>query len=391
MKIPQSKKTFIFLLAFILVFNFLPSNAKSNFKPPILNPTNLAFNGPIHAIAIDEMTGIVYVSGEFTKVGEIERSGLAAIGTDGNLTSWNPSVDGVHIPPKEEGQEVGPYRVINALAISGSTIYVGGVFTSINGMERNNLAAIGTNGILQNWNPNVSIGYVNALAVKDSIVYIGGEFSTIGGEKRNKLAAVSTDGVLQDWNPDAGMAGGVNALAIKDSIIYVGGLFNTIEGKIRNNLAAIGTDATLQSWNPDVSGGYFGSTVRTLAIKDSTIYAGGDLISMVSMGRGRNNLAAIGTDGILQNWNPSVNGSVNTLAINGSIIYVGGNFNKIEKKRSIGLAAIGTNGAVKRWNPNVFGSVRAVLISGSTIYVGGDFTMIGNEVRSRFASFTIPK
>ncbi|MBI2995161.1 MAG: hypothetical protein HYY52_00415 [Candidatus Melainabacteria bacterium] len=69
MKILQSKKTFFSLILLSFFFNFLPLGAKSNFKSPVLNSTDLAFNGSVNAIAVDEMTGIVYVGGDFTKVG----------------------------------------------------------------------------------------------------------------------------------------------------------------------------------------------------------------------------------------------------------------------------------------------------------------------------------
>ena len=85
---PTNKKIVTFLLAFILLFNFLPLGAKSNFKPPVLNPTDLAFNAPVNAIAVDEKTGIVYVGGDFTRVGETERNHLAAIGPDGTLLNY---------------------------------------------------------------------------------------------------------------------------------------------------------------------------------------------------------------------------------------------------------------------------------------------------------------
>ncbi len=78
MNFPKTKKALISLLAFLLLCNFLLSDAKSDFKPPVLNPTDLAFNDAINAIAVDEMTGIVYVGGNFTKIGNEPRSNFAS-------------------------------------------------------------------------------------------------------------------------------------------------------------------------------------------------------------------------------------------------------------------------------------------------------------------------
>ncbi len=132
-KVKQS----IFILVFSFFCNFLPSSAESNFKPPVLNPSDLAFNGHIYAIAVDEMTGIVYVGGEFTKIGEMERNHSAAIGPDGTLLDWNPNVSG-----NVSGNFIGSsYRTINVIAISGSMLYVGGDFTQVGDETRANFAS----------------------------------------------------------------------------------------------------------------------------------------------------------------------------------------------------------------------------------------------------------
>ncbi len=93
------------------------------------------------------MTGIVYVGGIFTKVGEVERNHLATIGPDGILQSWNPDVKCSSYPDLD--------TIVKAIAINESTIYIGGKFSKIGKKERNNLAAIDVDGKLLDWNPNV--------------------------------------------------------------------------------------------------------------------------------------------------------------------------------------------------------------------------------------------
>ena len=411
MKILQSKKIFLTILVFSLLFNFLPLSAESNFKPPVLNATNLIFNGRVNAIAIDEKTGIVYLGGEFTKVGDIERNGLAAIGTDGTLQSWNPNVGGINIITTEDGEASG--SSIYTLAVKGSTIYVGGFFNTIGGEIRNNLAAIGTDGAILDWNPNANYN-VNSLVIKGSTIYVGGAFNSIGGKERFGLAAISTDDSLQNWNP--GVSGEVHALAIKGSTIYTGGSFYLIGGKERYNLGAIRTNGTVLNWNPkvrhveyDVDEDYFsyydGSIVKALAIKGSTIYVGGKFHKIGETER--KNLAAIGIDGTLLDWNPKVeyadsrvdDSIVNALAIKGSTIYAGGSFTSIGGKERYDLGAIRANGVLHNWFPVFSGfHVNTVVVKGSTVYIGGYFNAISKESgstnfepRSNFASFSIPK
>ncbi|MBV5277031.1 hypothetical protein JZU56_04280, partial [bacterium] len=203
-------------------------------------------NNNVSALAISGST--VYAGGQFTNLcaspstctGQIVspatnviRNRLAAIGTDGTLsTTWNPNAS----------------NPVSALAISGSTVYAGGSFVNLctapsscttqASTTRNRLAAIGTDGTLSNtWNPNAS-GAVNALAISGSTVYAGGGFlnlctapssctdQIVSGTNviRNRLAAIGTDGTLSNtWNPNANNL--VSVLAISGSTVYVGGSF----------------------------------------------------------------------------------------------------------------------------------------------------------------------
>ncbi len=388
----------------------------------------------VQALALSGST--VYAGGSFAEVGDTTRNNLAAIDTDGTLTPWNPG---------PAGDSCG--GSVYSLAVSGTTVYVGGYFTSIGGDTRNNLAAIDTGGTLTLWNPNVGgtgdcDQFVSSLAVSGSNVYVGGEFASIGGTPRNRLAAIDTDGTLTPWNPDpsgnSNSRGGmsVKSIAVAGSTAYVGGNFTSIGGgTVRNGLAAIGTDGSLTSWNPSANGtvinalaisgssiyaaGCFSSfgdgcyrvvslgtdctvgpvssaldeNVDSLAVSGSTIYLGGGFTSIG--GDARNNLAALGTDGSLKPWNPDAGGQdrdVSALTVSGSTVYVGGKFSTIGGIARNNLAAIGTDGSLKPWDPNVTGDpdtsvfVNAVEISESTVYIGGSFTAVGGDTRNNLAA-----
>jgi hypothetical protein len=57
-------------------------------------------------------------------------------------------------------------------------------------MTRNRAAAVWTDGTLAAWNPNVN-STVNALAVSGSTVYLGGSFTTVGGNPQGNFATVA--------------------------------------------------------------------------------------------------------------------------------------------------------------------------------------------------------
>jgi hypothetical protein len=53
------------------------------------------------------------------------------------------------------------------------------------------------------WDPNAD-NTVLSLAVSGSTVYVGGAFSSIGGQTRNRIAALdASTGAAMSWNPNA--------------------------------------------------------------------------------------------------------------------------------------------------------------------------------------------
>ena len=76
----------------------------------------------------------------------------------------------------------------------------------IGGQTRNSIAALdGATGSATSWNPSAAGGDVYAIAVSGSTVYVGGDFVNIGGQARSSIAAL--DGVTgrHELNPNAGL------------------------------------------------------------------------------------------------------------------------------------------------------------------------------------------
>ena len=133
----------------------------------------------------------VYATGKFTSArppgaaagtGETPRSNLLAydITTGQLITSFNHSLNA------------------QGLAITaspdGSTIYVGGDFTTVDGVSRPRLAAFSTaTGAVKPFTSPVN-GQVRALSATNSAVYAGGNFTSVGTAARSRLAAFDTAG-----------------------------------------------------------------------------------------------------------------------------------------------------------------------------------------------------
>ena len=76
-------------------------------------------------------------------------------------------------------------------------------------------------------------------------VYAGGLFLTIDGQSRPRLAKLNrTDGDLDvSWAP-AGAGAQVSALALDATHLYAGGAFTTIAGASRNRIAKLDAGGT---------------------------------------------------------------------------------------------------------------------------------------------------
>src|SRR4051812_11713675 len=106
---------------------------------PVLGTTSWGTNGRVWAMV--RIGDIVYLGGEFTEAVRADggataaRSHLMAVNVvTGFLRSWHPSVDGI----------------VFSMATDGTTIFIGGDFTGVNGLPRENFAALGPKGAIRN-------------------------------------------------------------------------------------------------------------------------------------------------------------------------------------------------------------------------------------------------
>lgn len=330
--------------------------------------------------------GTLYVGGAFTRIGGALRQSLAAVDArTGGAAIWNPKLSGADS------------RHVSALAVSGSMLYVAGGFTSIGGQPRNGLAAIDRAlGTATTWNPDArdnAGGGVRALAVSGSTVYAGGEFESIGGQSRAGLAALDADtGVATPWNPNPSngdRATQINALSVADNLVYVGGAMASIGGQKRSGLAAIDSaTGAANDWDPKLTDESGNLSVDALVVADGVVYAGGQFTATGTVAR--NGLVALDpVTAAPTTWNPRPDGAVRALAVSGDVVYAGGEFVMLGGVERHGLAAFNARtGALTSWNPDAGRGVGALALAGGTLYVGGVET-IGGQPRSGLAALDL--
>jgi hypothetical protein len=324
--------------------------------------------GFVYAIAHDGSGGW-FIGGRFDSVGTEARENLAHITSALAVAAWNPGAD----------------TTVLALAVSGGTVYAGGLFLNAGGAARSRIAAIdAATGNATAWDPNAN-NLVRALAVSGSTVFAGGNFTTIGGQSRNRIAALSTTtGLATTW--DANASNNVHALVVSGATLYAGGEFLTIGGQNRSRIAALGVaDGLATTWDPNAT-----SVVYTIALDATTVYLGGGFTILGGQGRNRIGAVDIAT-GLTTPWNPSPNtaGLVRALAVSGSTVYAGGDFTNIGGARRGRIAAIdAATGNATALRLSTDAPVYALAVGGGELFAGGTFRSVGT-VRENLAAIDL--
>ncbi len=334
-------------------------------------------NGPLHAVALQNDKAVF--GGAFTAVDGVNFTRIARLHLSGVLdVSFNPGAgangDVLAIATQSEGR-----------------IYIGGLFTTVDGVDRARIARLNANGGFDGaFNASGANGAVRALAVQaNGQVLAGGEFSQMNGVSRTRLARLNPDGSL-DGTFAPPVNGPVNAIVVQtDGKILIGGTFNDVSGNSRVGVARLNSDGTLdQSFDPRA--GALGA-VNALASVGGKVVLGGAFTFFD--GVPRNRLARLNSDGSLDVGFASglgANGAVLALGINaGGRIVVGGEFTTIDGISRNRIARLRLDGSLDTgFDPGTGADavVRTLAVQLDTaIVIGGDFANINGVPRNRIA------
>ncbi len=129
-------------------------------------------------------------------------------------------------------------------------IIVAGDFTAVDGVPRNHLARLNSDGSLDvTFDPgNGFNGAVAALAVQsDGKLIVGGDFSGFNGAGRNRIARLNPDGTLDtSFSVGSGFNGAVQSLYLQpDGKVVAAGRFTSFSGTPRRYFARLNPDGSL--------------------------------------------------------------------------------------------------------------------------------------------------
>lgn len=339
-------------------------------------------NGRVSAIL--PIGNTVYVGGTFTAI--VDRSGtsysasnLAAFNatTGAAVLTWAPTTDGT----------------VWALATDGTSVYVGGSFTTVDGKSRRNLAAVTPDtGALDPWHPKTS-SVVDSVAADGGAIFVSGNFSKVTGSDGTTypqayVAKLRSDGTVDaSWAPKPDARVRALATSPDGTRIFLGGDFTSVGRSGTNKMAAVlASDGTLDPSfvsSPNNGTGY--ATVYALTVASTDVFeavgGSGGACTAVDASTG----AAV--------WSKHTNGNVHAVRVLGTSAYCGGHFSGTSSFAGLTrykLAGVDiATGTVLGFAPRVNSALGVWSLGAgpATLYGGGDFTKISRVAEQHYAQW----
>lgn len=349
---------------------------------------------------IDVDGSVVYLGGRFHQVNGVGQFAAAALDiTTGELLPWNP------------GMSSG-YSILATVKAIDDEVFIGGAF-SITGSPAQGLAATDAATGAVTWAPAIDNG-VSAVEVSGDRLYVGGLFTMVNGQPRASAAAFSlATRQLLSWAPQAkgteGRSTVVQAIRPAGSKVYIGGHFTTVGGEPRAHIAAV--DAVTGVPTDWASNATRSSSEEVSAIAidgNGRVIVAGDFLILGATG-GYGALTAFDTETgkPVPGFKPQVlrvtssqghmqPGVIQEMICTGDKLYIGGSFTHINGVVQPGLALLNANTGemIESFRPKMQVIVggqcvlaptgAGIMHHGSRLYVGIN-GCVNNQPRKGFA------
>jgi len=285
-------------------------------------------------------------------------------------------------------------NVVNAIAIQpDGKIVVGGGFLSYNGQSINSLARLNSDGTLDNTftvgtGPNSNIRTIALQS--DGKILIGGDFIYYNGVARNHIARLNSDGTLDaTFSIGTGTDSWINSIVVQaDNKVLIGGRFATFNGTSANGIARLNSDGSLDNTFLYGTGISAFSEVKAIAIQaDLQILIGGSFTKYNGITAA--GICRLNVDGTLDGTFTASASTVNTINIQSdNRIIIGGPFSSVNSTTVYAVARLETNGNLDTgFNPRVTGpasTVYALAIQGDgKMIAGGTLPTYGGLAKNR--------
>ena len=271
---------------------------------------------------------------------------------------------------------------VDDLNVIGDRLFLAGQFSSVNGEVRNGLASINLlTQDLEPWTCSVMSSAGRTIHSGDTL-YVTGSFNTVGHAQYGLALDVhSLEPSYTGASPN-----GVVSCAISDGGDgwYIGGAFTKMGDSPREGFGHISSDGDLQPFAPSING-----SIRSMLIRGDSLLIAGDFTSVNDQPRQRFACFNRHTFELLA-WSPTFDNEVKTLLLHGNVLYAGGAFTQVSNNSRLRLAAFNADsGTLLPWNPSPNNQVNALAINGDLLIAAGQFSNVFGSFRSRICAFNL--
>lgn len=349
-----------------------PAQAATASPLPASAAVTWGTDGRVAQVLVDQ--GRVLVAGQFGALVGPSGENRAA----GNVALYDPA-SGTFDPDFSVSTD----GAVLAMATDGSTLWLGGEFTKVDGQKRGRLAAVSLDtGAVTSWAPSAA-GFVNVLQLVGDELLVGGGFTGVtaaGGTSGPYLARLTTGGSLSAVHvpqPDGPVRAAVTSL--DGSAVYLGGDFGVMDGNGSAARRVARLDAATGALDPAFRSGPTNGTNRApaiaLAVDATRVY--------VAAGGGGGACAGLDARTGASLWSQKANGDMQGVEVIGDVVYCGGHFGGtgafagVERQKIAAVDA--ATGSLLSWAPRVNSAlgVWTMATDGTTLFVGGDFDRFG--------------
>ncbi len=291
----------------------------------------------------------------------------------------------------------GPNYGVSAVAVqSDGKIVIGGSFSTVNGISRNNIARLNSDGSLdEDFDPGYGASsYVYAVAVQsDGTILIGGGFSTFNSISRNRIARLNSNGSLDmTFDPGSGANSYVYSIVLQpDGNVLIGGTFSSVNGMSRYGIARLNANGSLDvTFDPGKGANY--DVYEAVLQSDGKVIIVGKFTTVNSISRNR--IARLNSNGFLDmSFDPGIgtNDDIVSAAVqsDGKIL-IGGKFTTFNNVTVPKIARLNADGSLDTSfdpksgaNDDIWSNV--IVQSDGKILIGGKFTKFNGTERKGIA------
>ncbi len=282
--------------------------------------------------------GKILVGGWFQFYNGFNTNGIARLNSDGTLDNTFNVGTGIM-------QSNGYPGAVRGISIqSDGKIILTGTFVLFNGVTVNNIVRLNTNGTIDNTfnsgtgfsGTGFSGGTTSCSTIQsDGKIIVTGLFNSYNGLGRNNIIRLNSDGTNDtSFNPGSGFNGlTFQSIIQTDGKIVINGTFTTFNGASKNMIARLNSDGTADN-TFNIGSGFSGANASQLCLlPNGKIIVGGNFNSF--NGIPRNNILRLNSNGTLDlTFDPGIgfdqavsqNGNFAIRTQNDGKILIGGGF-----------------------------------------------------------------